>query len=59
MTTAEMGRRRAPRRQRLAENIMFFARTLRAAGSPIGPGKVIDAVEAVEAAGIGDRDDFY
>lgn len=44
---------------RLAENIMFFARTLRAAGLPIGPGKVIDAVEAVKAAGIGDRDDFY
>jgi uncharacterized protein with von Willebrand factor type A (vWA) domain len=44
---------------RLAENIMFFARTLRAAGLPIGPGKVIDAVEAVKAAGIGDREDFY
>ncbi len=46
-------------RSRLAENIMFFARTLRAAGLPIGPGKVIDAVEAVKAAGIGDREDFY
>jgi uncharacterized protein with von Willebrand factor type A (vWA) domain len=38
---------------------MLFARTLRAAGLPIGPGKVIDAVEAVKAAGIGSRDDFY
>ncbi len=46
-------------RSRLAENIMSFARTLRAAGLPIGPGKVIDAVEAVKAAGIGDREDFY
>ncbi|HVT50014.1 MAG TPA: VWA domain-containing protein [Dongiaceae bacterium] len=44
---------------RLAQNIMLFARTLRAAGLPIGPGKVIDAVEAVKAAGIGSRDDFY
>jgi hypothetical protein len=44
---------------RLAQNIMLFARVLRAAGLPIGPGKVIDAVEAVKVAGIGSRDDFY
>ena len=44
---------------RLAQNIMLFARTLRAAGLPIGPGKVIDAIDAVRAAGIGSRDDFY
>jgi uncharacterized protein with von Willebrand factor type A (vWA) domain len=44
---------------KLAQNILLFARTLRAAGLPIGPGKVIDAVEAVKAAGIGTRDDFY
>ncbi len=49
----------SPRRSRLAQNILLFARTLRAAGLPIGPGKVIDAVEAVKAAGIGTRDDFY
>ena len=29
---------------KLAQNILLFARTLRAAGLPIGPGKVIDAV---------------
>jgi uncharacterized protein with von Willebrand factor type A (vWA) domain len=46
-------------RSRLAQNIMLFARTLRAAGVPIGPGKVIDAIEAVKAAGIGSRADFY
>jgi len=46
-------------RSRFAQNILLFARTLRAAGLPIGPGKVIDAVEAVKAAGIGTRDDFY
>jgi uncharacterized protein with von Willebrand factor type A (vWA) domain len=38
---------------------MLFARTLRAAGLPIGPGKVIDAIDAVKVAGIGTRDDFY
>jgi len=44
---------------RLAENIAYFARALRAAGLPIGPGAVIDAVRAVEAAGLGEREDFY
>jgi len=44
---------------RLLANIMYFARTLRAAGLPIGPGKVLAAVEAVRAVGIGDRSDFY
>ncbi len=44
---------------RLVENIMHFARTLRAAGLPVGPGKVLRAVEAVEAVGIRRRDDFY
>src|SRR5437016_13482859 len=49
----------APGRGRLVENLMFFARTLRAAGLPIGPGRVIEALRAVEAVGIGQRDDFY
>jgi hypothetical protein len=44
---------------RLAQNILLFARVLRAAGLPIGPGKVIQAIEAVKAAGIGEREDFY
>jgi uncharacterized protein len=44
---------------RLLANIMYFARTLRAAGLPIGPGKVLSAVEAVRAVGLEDRDDFY
>jgi hypothetical protein len=38
---------------------MYFARALRAAGLPIGPGKVIDAVRAVETVGIENRSDFY
>jgi uncharacterized protein len=44
---------------RLAANIMHFARTLRAAGLPVGPGKVLDAIRAVETVGIGSRRDFY
>ena len=44
---------------RLVANIMYFARALRAAGLPIGPGKVLAAVEAVRAVGIADRSDFY
>ena len=43
----------------IAANIMHFARVLRAAGLPIGPGKVIDAVQAVKSTGLGRRDDFY
>src|SRR4249920_1235215 len=44
---------------RLAENILYFARALRAAGIPVGPGAVLDALEAVKAAGLGTREDFY
>jgi uncharacterized protein len=43
----------------LLANLMHFARTLRAAGLPVGPGKVIDAVGAVRAVGITNRHDFY
>ena len=43
----------------LAQNITHFARALRDAGVPLGPGAVLDALAAVEAAGIGDREDFY
>ena len=44
---------------RLAENILYFARALRAAGIPVGPGAVLDALEAVKVAGIGTKEDFY
>ncbi len=44
---------------RLADNIVYFARTLRKAGMRVGPASVRDAIEAVLAAGIGTRDDFY
>ncbi len=44
---------------RIVDNIMLFGRMLRAAGLPIGPGRVIDAIRAVETVGIGSRDDLY
>jgi len=45
-------------RGRLAENILHFVRVLRAAGLPVGPAKVIDAIAAVEAVGVANRMDF-
>ena len=44
---------------KLAENILYFARALRAAGMPVGPGAVLDALEALGVARVGDREDFY
>ena len=43
----------------LAANLMHFARVLRGAGLPIGPGRVLDAIRAVRTAGIVNRTDFY
>ena len=44
---------------RLPQNIAHFARALRRAGLPIGPGRIIGAIRAVEAAGFTRREDFY
>ncbi len=43
----------------LFDRLIAFARLLRRAGIPVGPGAVIDALSAVEIAGIGTRQDFY
>ena len=48
-----------PGEGRLADNIVFFARTLRKAGIKVGPAASRDAVEAVSVAGIGSREEFY
>jgi uncharacterized protein with von Willebrand factor type A (vWA) domain len=48
-----------PENPKLAGNITHFARALRRAGLPIGPGRVIDAIHAVEAAGFTDKKDFF
>src|SRR5579863_6158158 len=42
----------------LAENILHFARALRDAGLPVGPGGVLDAIAAIEATGFGHKQDF-
>ena len=44
---------------RLAENVVYFARALRSAGIPVGPGAVLDALQALNVAGVGSREDFY
>lgn len=44
---------------RLALNIMHFARVLREAGLPVGPGHVIDALDAAQAGALRSREDFY
>ncbi|WP_300547455.1 VWA domain-containing protein [Roseovarius sp.] len=44
---------------KLTHNITHFARALRAAGLPIGTGRVIDAVRAVAVAGFTSRTDFF
>ncbi len=44
---------------KLAQNITHFARALRKAGLPIGTGRVIDAIQAVQAAGFTEKRDFY
>ncbi len=44
---------------RLAENIAYFGRALRAAGLPVGPGDMLDAVSALEIVGLGTREDMY
>jgi len=44
---------------RLSENVMHFARLLRAAGLRIGPDRVIDCVNALQIAGAQRRDDWY
>ncbi len=48
-----------PEDGKLAANITYFARALRAAGVPVGAGRLIDAIRAVEAVGFSGRRDFY
>src|SRR3954453_12621774 len=43
----------------IADNVIGFARALRAAGVPVGPGAVIDALNALQAVEIGNRADVF
>ncbi len=40
-------------------NITHFARALRKAGLPVGTGRVMDAIRAVQVAGFADKRDFF
>jgi len=42
-----------------ADNVVHFARILRNAGIPVGPDRVLAALEAIEAVGVGRRDDVH
>jgi len=48
-----------PEHPKLTHNITHFARALRKAGLPAGPGRVVDAIRAVEAAGFTSQRDFF
>ena len=54
------GRRALPLLQgSLAENIMLFARLLRATGMPVGTGSVLNAIRAVSLIGIESQQDLH
>ena len=43
----------------MADNVVGFARALREAGIPVGPGAVVDAFNALQMIEIGNRADVY
>src|SRR5881409_930691 len=45
--------------EQFADNIVGFARALRLAGMPVGPGAVIDAMSALQVIDIGNRADVF
>src|SRR5271169_5705037 len=49
----------APPTGQMADNIIGFARALRAAGIPVGPGAIIDAMNALQVIEIGSRADVF
>ncbi|RDJ27348.1 VWA domain-containing protein [Bosea caraganae] len=44
---------------KLPENVAYFARALRIAGVKVGPGAVVEAVEALADGALGQREDVY
>src|ERR1700694_2404739 len=49
----------SPPTGQMADNVIGFARALRAAGIPVGPGAVIDALNALLEIDIGNRADVF
>ena len=43
----------------IADNVIGFARALRAAGLPVGPGAVVDALNALQLIEIGNRGEVF
>ena len=56
---ADLAELALPEDPKLAQNIIHFARALRKAGLPVGPGRVMDAIRAVAAVGFSEKQDFY
>jgi uncharacterized protein with von Willebrand factor type A (vWA) domain len=48
-----------PEEGEFVANITHFARALRKAGLPIGPGRIAEAIRAVEAVGFSEKQDFF
>jgi uncharacterized protein with von Willebrand factor type A (vWA) domain len=44
---------------KLVANVVYFVRTLRRAGVPVGSAQTLNAIRAVQAAGFTQRQDFY
>lgn len=44
---------------KLTDNVVHFSRVLRRAGLKTGPGDAADAINAIEAIGLGSRDEFH
>src|ERR1700748_1928952 len=49
----------SPPTGQMADNVVGFARALRTAGIPVGPGAVIDALNALQVIDIGNRADVF
>src|SRR3954447_17404304 len=49
----------SPATRLIADNVIGFARALRATGVPVGPGAVIDALNALQVIEIGNRADVF
>ncbi len=45
--------------RKLVDNIVYFARLLRHAGLPVGPGAAVRAAHALQVAGVRNREDVY
>ena len=45
--------------EKLSENVLYFARVLRSAGIPIGSGRILEAIKAINKIGLADKSIFY